>query len=62
MESKMFDMRFETARQRCLVFALKGLLKSSRGDISKRLQQSYEDEYWKITIEDKSISAVKDYK
>lgn len=46
----MFDMRFKTARRRCLVFGLKTLLKEARNEKKGIYPLYYNDNYWKIQI------------
>ena len=46
----MFDMRFKTARRRCLVAGLKMLLKDARNEKQGRYPVRYNDEYWTIEV------------
>ncbi len=46
----MFDMRFKTARRRCLVHGLKMLLKDARNEKQGRWPVYYNDDYWHVKI------------
>ena len=46
-------MRFKTAERRCLVHGLKHLLKDAKKEKENIVPVSYNDNYWKITIERK---------
>ncbi len=49
----MFDMRFKTAKRRCLVAGLKMLLKDARNEKQGWFPVSYSDEYWEIKVIEK---------
>jgi len=52
----MFDMRFKTAKRRCLVFGLKMLLKDARSEKQAIYPSEYNDDYWNIKITHKKTN------